>query len=298
VPEPEFLSYRPKWADLYRPDEPYAGEAPFAGVPVVLRPQLVTRILPMEGRETLSAPSLTEIIGATQRAVQFAGCDEVYGWNPDYSDLRTAGPEVARLTRLEYRPESFQEGSFVIEAELPDEEVTVAADHGERKVSSWQVLGRFRDLLTAISDPREQTTVSIGALQAVEDLGKTLRREAERIEFRTILSAEDVYQTRAFAVDLDYVGHVAKLRTTRQSGRATLQSLEGTLTAIDLGTSTLKLTLPGSRGTVRGSFSQLIRYPLARAVGMNVRLTGQVEYRGKRPRFIQAQHFELLDEAV
>src|SRR5262249_5395087 len=115
VPEPEFLNYRPKWAELYSSDEP-AEEAPFAGVPVVLRPQLVTRILPKEGRDTLSAPSLTEIINATQRGVQFAACDEVYGWNPDYADLRTAGPEVTKLTRLEYRPESFQEGSFVIEA--------------------------------------------------------------------------------------------------------------------------------------------------------------------------------------
>jgi hypothetical protein len=298
VPDPEFLSYRPKWADLYEPDDPGAAEAPFAGVPAVVRPQLVTRILPKEGRETLSALSLTEIISTTQRGIQFAGYDEVWGLNPNFSDLRKIGPEVTKLTRLDYGPESFREGSFVIEAELPDEEVTVRADQEERRVTSWQVLRRFGTILSAISNPQEQAKVSIGAIQAVEDLGKTLRREAERIEFRTILSADDVYHARAVAVDSAFIGHAAKLLTTRQTGRASLQSLEGTLTAIDIRKLSLKLTLPDARTTVQGSFSELIQYPLARAVGLRVRLTGDVEYRGRRPRFIQAQHFELLDEPV
>jgi hypothetical protein len=263
-----------------------------------MRPQLVTRILPKKGRETLSAPSLTEIITATQRAVQFAGCDEVYGSNPNFSDLRTAGPEVAQITRLDYRPESFQEGSFIIEAELPDEEVAVSADQGERRVSSWQVLRRFRAFFDAISDTREHATVSIGALQAIEDLGKAVKREADRIEFRTIVEADDIYHAKVAAVDLSYISRVNKLRVARESDLATQDSLEGTLMAIDLGTSSLKLKLSNVATTVQGSFSPLIQYPLARAVGLKVRLTGQVERRGRRPHFIQAQHVELLEEPV
>jgi len=97
-------------------------------------------------------------------------------------DLRSAGPEVFALARLTVEP--FEEGSFVIPAKLEAIGVHVpAAGHEQHTVTAQNVVNRFDAILTVFGKPQPATEVSIGALQAIEALGRIIRRGAGSVEY-------------------------------------------------------------------------------------------------------------------
>ena len=163
-----------------------------------------------------------------------------------------------------------------------------------RQVTTEDVVRRFDEILASLREQRSAPQVSIGAIQAVEALGQTIRREAEAIEFA---SFDALGQPRpAFRVDTEYVARVRRVRESGRPTQAQLETLEGSLTALDILRTRLQLSLDGNQGRVPGTYPALFQPSLVSCLGRRVRVQGQGERRGRHIRSLQVVALEALEE--
>jgi hypothetical protein len=240
----------------------------------------------------VSAKTLGETLELTQTIVQFAGYDLFHGLNPDFADLRSAGAEVFELCKLTIEP--FEAGSFVVPAKLESPEVRLPEPGRARTVSTQDVVLRFDAILAAFDRPEPVTEVSIGAIQAIEGLGRVIRREASTIEYTPFDTLSR--PMRLIRVTPQTIERVVRVREARRPSRARLEVLEGRITALDIVDNKLQINVePGGR-RVKGTFSGLFQPSLVECLGRRVRLFGVVERRGKLPIAIQVQSVEVPDQ--
>jgi hypothetical protein len=292
VSEPKFVEFKPRWMRQRTDADRILDDTPSTGSLAEVSPGINVRLLPIGGSHTLSARTISEAIGHTQALVQYAGNDECHGFNPDFADLRSLSAEVDGLTRLVVEP--FEPGSFIIPTRLDANPLTVQDTEGLRTVTAEDVVRRFDEILTALRQPSSSVQVSIGAIQVVESLGRVIRREAEAIEFSSFDSLGRPSGT--LRVDEDYVGRVNKVRESRRPTRATLETLEGQVTALDIREGKLQLSIEGRKVRVAGSFTMMFLPSLLESLGRRVRLQGLVEWRRNRPFSIQVMDAELLGD--
>lgn len=291
--EPKIVDFKPRWMrELTEEDRRILDEFGVSGSPAEVSPRINARLLPVGGSNRVSAKTLSEVIDLTQSIVQYAGYDIYHGINPDFADLRSLSAPLVNLTKLTVEP--FEEGSFVIPARLEADPLAVEGAEQPRQVTAEDVVKRFDEILATLRDQPSASQVSIGAVQAVEALGRVIRREAEAIEFAAF---DSLGQPRTpFRVDEGYIGRVRKVRESRRSTRAKLESLEGTLTALDIIAETLHLRLHPSGERVKGTFPILFQPTLVERLGRRVRLHGVVERSGKRLVSIRVESVEVPAE--
>ena len=267
-------------------------ESPANGSLAEVSPRINARLLPIGGSYRLSAKTLSETIALTQAIVQYAGNDVCHGINPDFADLRSISADVLGLTKLSV--EAFEAGSFVIPARLEANPVPVEDAEGRRKVSTEEVVCRFEQILQSLRTPSSAAQVSIGAIQVVESLGRVIRREAEAVEFSCF---DSLGQPRlSFRVDEEYIGRVNHVRQSRRPTQASLETLEGLVTALDIREGKLQLSIEGKQKRVIGHFTMMFLPSLLESLGKRVRLQGLVEWRRKSPYSIQVMDAETLSE--
>src|SRR5262249_25641351 len=267
-------------------------ETPSVGSLAEISPRIDARLLPLDGSTKLSAKTLSELISLTQSIVQYAGYDVYHGINPHFADLRSLSAALVSLTKLSIEP--FEEGSFVIPARLEANPLAIEDTQPSRQVTAEDVVKRFNEILASLQDPSSAVQVSIGAIQTVEALGRVIRREAEAIEFS---SFDILGQPRqSLRVDEDYIDRVHKVRESRRPTRAALETLEGTLTALDLVRATLQLSLDDRRIRIQGSYPMLFQPSLVNCLGKRVRIQGQVERHGRGIRSVLVLSVESLEE--
>jgi hypothetical protein len=224
--------------------------------------------------------------------MNYAGYDVYHGPNPDFADLRSLSLEVMTLSKLTIEP--FGEGSFVIPARLEANPISVEDAEQPRRVTPEEVVRRFDEILGSLRQPSSATQVSIGAIQAVEALGRVIRREAEAIEFSSFDSLGQARQLQK--VDEEYISRVSKVRESRQPTREKVDTLEGHVTALDIREGKLQLSMEGRRQRVIGHFTMLILPTLIESLGRRVRLQGLVTWRRTAPVSIQVMSADVLDD--
>ncbi len=244
------------------------------------------------GAHGVSARTLSEAVDLTQTVAQYASYDVWHGVNPDFADLRSAGAEVLQLARLTVEP--FDEGSFVIPAKLEAAEVEVPADGRRRKLTAQDVVNRFDAILTAFQTPQPATEVSIGVIQAIEALGRIIRREAGAVEYSLFDTIGR--PAKPILVTPETIDRVTQVRSTRRPSEARWETLEGTLTALDLVRATLQLSPADHKGRVHGTYPMLFQPSLVACLGKRVRVQGQVERRGRSIVSVQVLAVESLEE--
>jgi hypothetical protein len=292
VPDPKIADFKPRWWRERSGQDPSLEEGPLAGSIPEGPPRIHTRLVLRSGAHGVSAKTLSEAVDLTQTVVQYAGYDVYHGVNPDFADLRSAGADVFQLARLTVEP--FEEGSFVIPAKLEAPEVEAPAAGPRRKVTTQDVVQRFDAILTAFHGQQPVTEVSIGAIQAVEALGRVIRREAEAIEYALFDNIGRPAQP--VLVTPETISRVAQIRQARRPSQAQLETLEGKITALDLVEQRLHLSLEPSGLRIKGTFPMLFQPTLVERLGRRVRLHGAVERRGRRPVSIQVQSVEVPEE--
>ncbi len=290
--EPKFVEFKPRWMRQRTDADRILDETPATGPLAEVSPRINARLLPIGGSHALSAKTLSEAIGLTQQIVQYAGYDVYHGFNPDFADLRSLSPEVVGLTRLTVEP--FDEGSFVIPTRLEASPLAVQEAEGPRMVTAEDVVRRFDEILAALRQPSSSVQVSIGAIQVVESLGRVIRREAEAIEFSSFDSLGQ--PSGALRVDEEYIGRVNKVRESRRPTQAILETLDGQVTALDIGEGKLQLSIEGQLRRVTGHFTMMFLPSLLESLGRRVRLQGLVEWRRNTPHLIQVMDAELLGD--
>lgn len=291
--EPKIVDFKPRWMrELTEEERRVLDGFSHSGSLAEVFPRINARLLPLGGSNRVSAKTLGEAISLTQSLVQYAGHDIYHGINPDFADLRSLSAPLVNLTKLSIEP--FEEGSFVIPARLEANPLTTEGAEQPRQVTTEDVVKRFDEILASLQESSSAIQASIGAIQTVEALGRVIRREAEAIEF----SSFDTFghARSSLRVDEEYVERVHKVRESRQPTRAKLETLEGTLTALDIVRATLQLSLDGHRGRVRGTYPMLFQPSLMDCLGKRVRLLGPVEQRGRRIVSIQVVVIESLDD--
>jgi hypothetical protein len=292
VSEPEIVDFKPRWMRERTDADRILDETPVVGSLAEVSPRINARLLPVGGSNKVSAKTLSEAINLTQSMVQYAGYDVYHGINPDFADLRSLSAPLVHLTKLSIEP--FEEGSFVIPARLEANPLATEDAEQSAQVTTEDVVKRFDEILVSLQKPSSAVQVSIGAIQTVEALGRVIRREAEAIEFS---SFDTLGQARhSLRVDEEYIDRVQKVRESRQPTRAKLETLEGTLTALDLVRATLQLSLDGHKGRVHGTYPMLFQPSLMGCLGKRVRIHGPVEWRGRRIISVQVVVIESLEE--
>jgi hypothetical protein len=279
VSDPKRVDFKPKWPVTLPPQQEeafnnFAGNGSLPTEP----PRIDTCILPRETGDRVTLRSLSEITELTQKLADYAGYDVVHGPNPDFADLRSVSPDLARLTKLTGEP--FAEGSFLIPARLEADPLEIKDAQTTRRITTDAVAQRFGEILTALDTQRSPTGVSIGALQTLGALSRVLRREASAIEFSTADSfAKPLVR---FQVRQTFIEKVRVVLESRRPSEETLETLEGRVTALDVVQGTLLLTVPHTRTRIKGSFAPLFTPTLLDAFNRPVRVRGAVERKGRR----------------
>jgi hypothetical protein len=292
VSDSKYTDFIPRWMREKTEKDDILDHSPATGSLAEVSPRINARLLPVSGSNRLSAKTLSEAISLTQSIVQYAGYDVYHGFNPDFTDLRSLSAELVLFTRLTVEP--FEEGSFVIPARLEANPLTVEGAEQPRMITAEDVVKRFDEIFASLQDQSSVHQVSIGAIQAVESLGKVIRREAEAIEFESFDSLGKPRPT--FRVDESYISRVQKVRESRRPTRARLETLEGKVTALDILESKLQLSLEGQRRRVIGHFSIMFLPFLLESLGRRVRLYGKVEWQKNHPYSIQIVTAEVLSD--
>jgi hypothetical protein len=291
--EPKIVDFKPRWMrELSEEDRHVLDDFSVSGSAPPGPPRINARLLPVGGSNRVSAKTLGEAISLTQSIVQYAGYDVYHGINPDFADLRSLSAPLVNLTKLSIEP--FEEGSFVVPARLEAEPLAVEGAEQSRTITAEDVVLRFEEILASLGGKTSAPQVSIGTIQAVESLGRVIRREAEAIEFAPFDSLGK--PKPVFRVDEEYIGRVQKVRESRRPSQAKLETLEGTITALDIVAETLHLRLHATGQRVKGKFSTLFQPTLVERFGRPVRLHGLVERSGKRPLSIRVESVEVPDE--
>ncbi len=291
--DPKIVDFKPRWMrELSEDDRRLIEDLPPVGVVPEGPPRLHTRLVLAGERRSVSFKTLSETLQRTQAIVQFAACDVFHGVNPDFADLRSAGAEVLQLGKLTAEP--FEEGSLLVPARLEAVPVQASSEDERRMVTTQDVLDRFNKILGAFASRQPATEVSIGAIQVIEALGQVIRREAEAIEY----SLFDTLGRPAHPIRVtrETIDHVSRVRQARRPTQARLETLAGTITALDLAEQKLVLSLEGSGERVKGTYSMLFQPTLVECLGRPVRLQGRVERRGRRVLSVRVESVEVPDE--
>lgn len=271
-------------------DTPFTGERPLEW------PRIVARVLPPNGRNCLDSKTVVEILETTQRLAQYAACDEILGPNPNFADLRQLESSIVAFSKLTVEP--FEEGSFVIPTHLEADDLHTEALRQDAEpvsdvVSTEQVATRFGAILESVESDAGTTAISIGALETVRQMNRTLKRDVAAIEFATFDRFED---RRCFQrVDANYIKRVEHVIQHRKTTISKLESLTGTVTALDLHKDELRLSLSGQNDRVRGTFASFLHPALLDSLGKRVELFGKVDFKDGQPRSIAIQQAEVLD---
>ncbi len=294
MPERQYTEFRPRWArDDYAQYESL-GDAPDIAHEPDSVPRLPTRIVPVGGGSSISALTLTDAVSTTQRIMNYASYETVMGIHQNFADLRRIDSDLLRLAKLDLQP--FDEGSFIIAAELTDATLEIPEGSATRIVTSHDVLKRFIEIFEGVNSSGHLFQTCIGAIQAIEELGKILKRDAERIEFRPRSMRIERHSNDPLIVDAPFIQKVSTAKLQRLDPRSAPEALDGTLVAVDLARMSLRIKLARERLWVRGSFTMFMQDSMIQYLGKAIRLIGSVEYRGKRPTFINALDVELTEE--
>jgi hypothetical protein len=281
-----FTNFVPKWAR--DPSQESLGEAPVTGQQPDLAPALPIRLLPHDRGNSITALTLSQIAATTQRILNYASYEVVHGISPEFADLRSAENEVLELAQLDVDP-SFAEGSFIIPAKLTEKEVEI---NGQR-FSGVDVLQRFVDAMDAIGSNQNSYSVAIGMLQAVEELGRIINREA-LIEYSAFGLPGMSTQSRMVVVDKSYIQKVANAKVRRRSTQVTPDVIEGKITAVDIVKFTFVLQVDKKR-LVRGSYDSMVADQISTSLGKRVGIIGVIEYVNLKPNHVRAFSVEQLD---
>jgi hypothetical protein len=294
VADPKIVDFKPRWMrELNERDREILSGPAFADVAPPASPRIDMRIVTQGEASGVTARALVAVVQQTQALVSHAGCDLFYGFDPGFTDLRSASAEVFQLTQLTIEPG--EEGSYILPARLDARPAEVVEAEARRRITTEDVVHRFVHILSSAGDPAAAEQVSLGALRDVEELGRLLKREASLIEYQPV-NSEGRFE-RAVSVDLGYLERVTKIRTARQPTRTLLETLEGKVTALDLDEETLQLRLEGSTRRVKGTFSRLLHPVLISFLDRRVRLHGQVTRRGRAILTIEVQQVEPIPSA-
>jgi hypothetical protein len=288
--EPIKTDFVPRWARNATPEFlELMSETPATGSAPLEWPRIVTRILPSSGPNSLGATTVSEVIELTQKLANYAAYDEVRGINPDFADMRSMGAELLAFSRLTIEP--FEEGSFIIPArfESPD---LVETDSQKTSVSAERIAVRFGRILEEVGNDNSSTSISIGALQTMQQLNRTLNREASAIEFSTF----DRFEQRAGfqRVDSDFVRRVDSVIKNRQPSVSKLDSLQGRVTALDIEKGELRLSLKDRRDRIKGTFPIMLHPTLLESLGREIEVFGSVSFRNDHPQSISIQQAKIL----
>ncbi len=259
---------------------PVVGSEPFDW------PRIVTRLLPADGGNAMSASAVATVINLTQRLVQYAARDVIEGINPYFADMRSISSEILAFSQLTIEP--FDEGSFVIPARLESGDLTLA---GQESVPVERVANRFSGILDAIATGNQVSDVSVGALQTVRQLNSTISREASVIEFAAFDRRRHTEGIRR--IDSTFMKSVSAIMDKRQPSTEILQSITGTVTALDILKGELQLSVDNQKTRVKGSFHKMLHPTLMESLGHTVQLFGTLSYSGNRVTSISIQEADI-----
>src|SRR5262249_42514693 len=147
--------------------------------------------------------------------------------------------KVLELARL--RVEPFDVGSFVIPGILAEDPIVIPVNGQTNAFTGHGVLERFVEIMNGAASRGGPSQTSVGALQAIEELGKILRREAVLIEYRPMGFSQEPTEPTSILVDRQYVDAVSANRKFRVDPRSAPDQLNGVLTAVDLAESKFKM---------------------------------------------------------
>ncbi len=280
----------PRWARENASDYEQLALMPNSGTQPELKPKLVTRLLPFEGGNAISAKTLVDAASTTQRILQFVGHDIAYGSDSAFSDLRTLNRDVLGLSTMKIEP--FEEGSFVIPATLPED----AFEVNGKKFNGKDVLERFTEVLSSLSG-REMgaSHISMGLVQSIYDLGRIVRREAS-IEYTSTWGGGGQPEVSSFLVDDQFVKHISNVRTARIDRDIIPDELTGRLTALDINQGKLSLTLE-DKTTVTGTFELFMQATLVECMNDYIQVWGVIERIRGTPNHIRVFSVERIDSS-
>jgi len=299
--EPTKTEFQPRW---YRnaTSEVRNALADFAGSGSKPHnwPRIVTRVLPSSGSSALAAHTVSEVIDLTQKLANFAAYDAVRGPNPDFADMRSMGADVLAFSRLTIEP--FEEGSFVIPARLESADFILGESNPSESetgnarpeaISAERIASRFGSILDEIATGGATHTISSGALQTVQQLNRALKREAAAIEFVTFDRREQ--QSSYRSIDRDFIERVDRVIQERRPSNVQLDTVEGTVTALDIHKGELLLSISGQKQRVKGSFHTMLHPTLLESLGKRIRLFGRLNYKSDSMVSVQIQQAEVFD---
>lgn len=296
----EATNFLPKWARTEE-DRELLSNMPDVGVAPDPVPSLATRILPIGGGSRISAATLSDAILLKQRIINYATYEVVRGIDPTFADLRKIDEECLLLARLDFEP--FDEGSFVIPAELRAAPIPVKRDGATLLVSTTDVIERFNEVLRDLPDKGIDMNVSIGLLTEINAFGKLLKREVESVEFTTMLPQETMLDTRRksarHCVDANYLARVESIRKTRQRiQKIAGVPLVGTLVAVDFENHKLKIRLDAhAQTTIIGTFLPPLERSLLSNLMRKAQFIGTVTFDDRTPRHIDVVKVEAIKDA-
>lgn len=289
---PNPTDFRPKWYTTARPEDLVGLESePWIGSQPLVFPRVTTRIIPLSGTAALSAKALSEIIENTQKVANYAAYDVVNGLNPEFADLRSMGQELLKFSLLTVEP--FEEGSFVIPARFEAAALEAVGDRN-RTVTTDEVAERFQEIFKALNTSAPSTGVSLGALQTVDALTRTLEKISADLEFTATNSYSEPFEL--VRTDAQYRARVQSVIRHRRPTSQCLETLEGRVTALDIVQGKLLLSMAGPEDRIRGAFPTTLHPKLMESLGRQVQLFGLIERRGGRPVRINIQDSETLDD--
>lgn len=286
------MDFKPRWPVTLDPaSEAALAETPFTGGLPTEPPRIDTRIIPRDSWYKLTFRSLSEITDLTQRLADYSGYDVTFGPNPDFSDLRSLSSELSHFTRLTSEP--FAGGSFVIPACLESDPYTVLEPGEKRQINTDAVVERFGEILSHVSKDKSPTSVSIGALQTLAALKRTLTREASVIEFSTV----DRFRKPVirFSIEKSFIAKVEQALERRRPSQDSLETIEGRVTAVDIVEGRIMLTVKELPERLRGRFSRMLTPSLLDSLNRRVKLQGLVQRKRNRPYEINIESVEMLD---
>ncbi len=290
----QFVDFRPAWADADPKVLADLEDTPSLGFLPEPPPRLPTRIILADRSRRISAQSLYDTMYATQRLLYFSAFEAVHGADRNFTpNLRTLDEPLMRLAKLHIEP--FDEGSFVVPAELGEEVLQLSKNGKLREFTSRDVLRRFTNVLQGVLELGSEFLTCLGVLDAIEHLGKVLNREASGIEYLPSGFGGLEAPAQAILVNAGYVDRAAKTKLERKKPQSSPGQLEGVLTLLDVAESKLKLRLfrPEDK-MIPGKFLPLLRDRFVALLGKGVRLYGTVRYQQDLPKSIDVVSVDPL----
>lgn len=288
-----YTNYVPAWAKEHKSS--ILDETPNIGIEPNHAPRLPTRLIPKGGESFVSALTLIDTVQITQKILTYSAQEAAFGIQYEFSDLRSVDSSIAGLAKLRIEP--FEEGSFVIPATLDEKIVELAAaspTQKSRTISTRDVLARFVDVIEGVGTNSE-FAACIGVVNAVQELGRVIRRETEAIEYLPSGLASQPKGGLRLSINQSYVERVTENRERRLNIDYKPDHVIGRLIAVDLGRATLRIKLHGG-SEVPGNFEPMAADAVASSLNRDVKLYGVVARRpNKQLTFVRAFTCEVLD---